>query len=90
MDAEVLRKLFEDAGITETGKVTDGEISMQDFFELGLTGAPRSSELRRLTAKRLGLPERMTSKALLEAANSFIGRERLSAAVSQAEKEMGI
>ena len=90
IDANVLRELFEKAGVTEFGKAPCDEMTMQDFFELGLTGAPRSSELRRLTAKLLGLPERMTPKALLEAANSFIGRERLSAAVSQAEKEMGI
>ena len=89
IDTDVLRELFENAGITAE-ESSSGSMTMQDFYELGLTGAAQSSQLRRSTARLLGLPERMTPKALLEAANSFIGRERLSAAVSKAKKEMGI
>lgn len=89
IDAEVLRELFEKAGITDKETPSAG-MTMQDLYELGLTGAANSSALRRYTAKLLRLPERMTPKALLEAANSFLGRDMLSAAVSKAKKEMGI
>ena len=90
IDVQLLRRLFEASGAIKPDAPASNEITMQDFYELGLTGAPHSSELRRSTAVLLGLPERLMPKALLEAANSFIGRKDFFAAVEKAKKEMGI
>ena len=46
-----------------------------DFYELGLTGGPDSGAKRAALLKKLGLPERMTANALLEAVNILYTRE---------------
>ena len=63
---------FEDApaGGREAEAVTKG-----DFYRLGLTGGPDSGAKRAALLGRLGLPERMTANALLEAVNLLYGRE---------------
>ena len=63
---------FEDApaGGREAEAVTKG-----DFYRLGLTGGPDSGAKRAALLKKLGLPERMTANALLEAVNLLYGRE---------------
>ena len=88
IDAALLRELFEKAGVLhETAPAAD-VLTMQDFYELGLTGSENSSILRRRTAVLLGLPERITPKALLEAANSIFGRDRLAEAVNKASESV--
>lgn len=89
IDADLLRKLFENAGLSFFDKRTSSNIlTTQDLYELGLTGTYDSSRLRRKTAELLGLPERITPKTLLEAVNSFIGPQRLSEAVQKAKAEI--
>ena len=46
-----------------------------DFYELGLTGGPDSGARRAGLLKKLGLPERMTTNALLEAVNILYTRD---------------
>ena len=88
IDAALLRELFEKAGVLhETAPAAD-VLTMQDLYELGLTGSENSSILRRRTAVLLGLPERITPKALLEAANSIFGRDRLAEAVNKASESV--
>ena len=63
---------FEDApaGGREAEAVTKG-----DFYRLGLTGGPDSGAKRAALLGRLGLPERMSANALLEAVNLLYTRE---------------
>lgn len=78
MPPQVLLEALERAGAT----FEDGELSAErppitkaDFYALGLTGGPDSAAKRRALLKRLGLPERMTANALLEAVNILYTRE---------------
>ena len=52
-------------------------ITKTDLYELGLTGKPDSREHRLALQKRLGLPERMSTNALLTALNCIMTREEL-------------
>lgn len=50
-------------------------ISKVDFAKLGLSGSEYSSEMRVRLLKHLGLPERMSANAMLEALNVLFSRE---------------
>ncbi len=80
MRPEVLLQALEQAGATfEDGVAvrTGREITKADLYALGLTGAPDSGAKRAALLKKLGLPERMTANAMLEALNLLYTREEL-------------
>lgn len=58
-------------------------ITKLDFFEDGLTGVDNSSARRAALCRRLGLPDDMTAKALLEAMNILVSYEEYKRAVSE-------
>ena len=64
--------VFEDGGASEEER---RPVTKADFYQLGLTGGPDSGAKRAALLKKLGLPERMTANALLEAVNLLYGRE---------------
>lgn len=63
---------FEDEHATA---VNSEPITKADFYELGLSGKPGSEEMRRATAKKLSLPERISANALLDVVNALYSRE---------------
>lgn len=72
MPPQILLQALERAGATFEDGDTSGErppITKADFYELGLTGHPESGARRARLLARLGLPERMTCSAMLEAVN---------------------
>ena len=78
MRPEVLLEALERAGATFEGEAAPGErtpVTKADFFELGLSGGPDSGAKRAALLRKLGLPERMTANALLEAVNLLYTRE---------------
>ena len=78
MPPQVLLEALERAGATfEDGEAAEKRqtVTKADFYELGLTGGPGSAAKRAALLKRLGLPERMTANALLEAVNLLYSRE---------------
>lgn len=78
MPPQVLLEALERAGATfEDGALSAEQppITKVDFYALGLTGGPDSAAKRTALLKRLGLPERMTANALLEAVNILYTRE---------------
>ena len=80
MPPEVLLKSLEQAGATFEDGMPDREhtpITKADLYELGLTGAPDSAARRAALLQKLGLPERMTANAMLEALNILYSREEL-------------
>ncbi len=83
MTPQVLLAALERAGATfedETATRAGGApITKADLYELGLTGCPDSVQRRGALLKKLGLPERMTTNALLEALNILSSREELAA-----------
>lgn len=54
-----------------------GDLTPADLFALGLSGTPDAAARRGELLRRLGLPERMTAKALLAALNALYTPEEL-------------
>lgn len=79
MPPAVLLEALERAGATFDGGAAErgerGPVTKADFYELGLTGCPNSGAKRAALLQKLGLPERMTANALLEAVNILYTRE---------------
>ena len=86
MSPQVLLTALERAGATfsEDGGAAEADrrpITKADFYELGLTGGADSAQRRETLLKKLGLPERMTANAMLEAVNLLYTREEFWKAV---------
>lgn len=80
MKPEVLLSALERAGATFEDGITGEKktpLTKTDFYELGLTGGAGSAERRAALLKKLSLPERMTTNAMLEAVNILCSREEL-------------
>lgn len=76
MKPEVLLKALADAGVTASEKPSERErITKKDFYLLGLSGTDGSEERRQSLKRRLALPERMSTNALLDAINILFTRE---------------
>ena len=78
MPPEVLLEVLRNAGATfeETASAIPGEpITKLDLYELGLNGTPDSKANRLALLKKLNLPERMSTNAMLEALNVLYDRE---------------
>lgn len=65
MDREILLEALRRAGITEA-KTVGRRITVADLYELGLSGQTESAVKRRALQKKLRLPEKLSSKALLQ------------------------
>lgn len=77
MTKDVLLEALRRAGATFEGEtifVSNG-ITKQDMMELGLSGGVDSAEKRRQLLQKLGLPERMSANALLQAINVLYTKE---------------
>lgn len=86
MSPQVLLTALERAGATfsEDGGAAEADrrpITKADLYELGLTGGADSAQRRETLLKKLGLPERMTANAMLEAVNLLYTREEFWKAV---------
>ncbi len=68
---KVLRPFAEDAPEQRE------KITKQDFFELGLTGAPDSAARREALCAALGVPRKISAKALVEALNTVMTKKQL-------------
>ena len=80
MKPQVLLTVLEQCGATfEDGETRQkrAPVTKAELFELGLTGAADSAARRAALLKKLSLPERMTTNAMLEAVNLLVDREEL-------------
>lgn len=79
MTKDVLLDALRHAGATfEDGSASvPGGITKQDLMELGLSGGKDSAAKRQALLKRLNLPERMSSNAMLQALNVLYSKEEL-------------
>ena len=73
------------AGATIEGEDSPGNegITKQDLMALGLSGGANAGARRRQLLKRLGLPERMSANAMLQALNLLCSPEELNAILEQ-------
>lgn len=87
MSPQVLLSALERAGATfedgDTAPAGGAPITKADLFALGLSGGADSQSRRQALLKRLGLPERMTANALLEALNILYTREEFLALMEE-------
>ncbi len=81
---KLLLEAFAKAGISasDDAPVTD-PLTKADLFELGLSGCPNSSEMRKILQKHLGLPELLSAVSLLEVLNTMMNRDELCRLLSQ-------
>lgn len=80
MPPEILLQALERAGATfeDSGPSPERrQITKADLYDLGLAGRPDSSAKRTALLKKLGLPERMTANAMLEALNLLYTKDEL-------------
>ena len=79
IDYDTLRKLFLQAGVCLGEEQQPRSFGITDtlLYELGLSGSKGSQELRRSLARRLGLPELISKKALREHLDRFVSQEEL-------------
>lgn len=74
VSAEILKEAFKKAGIgvSQSESNERKKITLNDFFDDGLTGDTQSKRKRTDLLKKLDLPERMSTKAMLDILNTFI------------------
>lgn len=83
MSAEVLIEALRRAGAELDGEVREPKdtIIKADMYALGLAGKPDSAARRSAVKKALGLPENLSTNALLDVLNVLTTREELAALV---------
>ena len=84
ISTELIMSALQKAGVfcSENDKKEGLEITRTDFFEDGISGRDNSSELRKALAKSLGLPERISSSALLKIINSYMTYDEYKNAIN--------
>lgn len=75
MPAQLLYEALAQAGATALSQKSGREITFTDLYELGLSGGTDSAVKRRTLLERLGLPPRLSKKALLEVLNGLYSYE---------------
>ncbi len=88
MEIKVLESALLRAGAT-LREEDHSVVTKNDFYELGLSGGDGSAERRRQVQKALGLPEKLSANALLDAVNSLYRREEFLSAVESLGQESG-
>ena len=86
MTPQVILDALRKAGATVLGEEqlrTAGNITKLDMMELGLSGGPNSSYLRKALLKKLDLPEHMSANALLQALNLLYTLDELQEIILQ-------
>lgn len=77
VSVDIITEAFRKAGIgaSESINKSKKEITLNDFYDDGLTGSPDSKAKRKMLLKKLDLPEKMSTKAMLEIFNLFLSYE---------------
>ena len=85
LSPEILLDSLRRAGATIEGENSPGNkgITKQDLMARGLSGGANASEKRLALLKKLGLPQRMSAKAMLQALNLLCSLEELDAILEQ-------
>ena len=82
---EILLDALRRAGATIEGEDSPGNkgITKQDLMERGLSGGDNAGAKRQQLLKKLGLPERMSANAMLQALNLLCSLEELDVLLEQ-------
>lgn len=92
MDVSVILEALRKAGVlyAENEKKESREITHTDFFEDGISGGENSSEKRKMLAKTLDLPEKISSSSLLKIINGYMTYDEYKEAVKKCEKQQNM
>lgn len=75
IDTKILLEAFRKAGVISTEADSERKpVTKLDLFEAGLSGGNNSAEKRSELLKYLGMPELMTTNAMLEIINTMMSR----------------
>lgn len=85
---EMLKEIFERSGVLAQHSENNERITRNDFYELGLSGKPYSSVLRKKLCISLGIPSDLSAKALVDYVNVVCDKDRLSMLVDNILAEM--
>ena len=66
IDADILRDVFERSGVLAEQAPRGKKLTKSDLYDLGLSGRPNSSFLRKELCKKLGLPCSLSTNALID------------------------
>lgn len=82
---DVILSALTQAGVmcAHTDAKSDRKVTMTDFFDDGLNGSANSKSRRLKLLKYLELPERLSTKAMLEIINSFMTFDEYKLAVKE-------
>lgn len=85
---EIILKAFKQVGIgcEETCETEKRKVTVIDLFEDGLTGSDESSFKRKKLLRYLDLPERMSTKSMLEMINLFMTYDDYKTAVKNSSE----
>ena len=85
LSPEILIDSLRRAGATIEGEDSPGNkgITKQNLMALGLSGGANAGAKRQKLLKRLGLPERMSANAMLQALNLLCSPEELNAILEE-------
>lgn len=85
LSPEILLDSLRRAGATIEGENSPGNkgITKQDLMARGMSGGANASEKRLALLKKLGLPQRMSANAMLQALNLLCSLEELDAILEQ-------
>lgn len=83
IDVKTLREIFEKSGVMLDSDDKTEHITTADFYELGLSGKPYSSQLRKELCKTLDLPVNLTAKALADYVDRTMDKPKFSQLVEQ-------
>ena len=85
--AELLLQALRTAGASPRAERAGRAITYTDLYELGLSGTGNSAETRRAWLRGLGLPPRLSKKALCETLNSLYTYEEFLQTVPQTQPQ---
>ena len=88
MSPQVLEDALRRAG-AQTAEQTEPPLTKTDMAAMGLSGTANASALRLRLQKHLGLPENLSSNALLQALNCLYSREEILSAVRSLQEQGG-
>lgn len=82
ISSKQIAEAFERAGVTSAERTFKSDITPLTLYELGLSGAENSRELRKRLQKSLDLPELMSASSLTEVLNTMMTAEELAERVA--------
>lgn len=90
MQPQIIMTALEKAGVlcSQNDKKSGNEITHTDFFEDGVSGGENSSEIRKMLAKELDLPERISSSSLLKIINSYMTYDEYKEAIKTVQNKL--